>query len=77
MTAAQTEAARLIAKIALRTNPLERAELLETVSVLLPDSEAAAARHIAWMLRKTEEQQLTFRTLLSGDNGGPLLTPVK
>jgi hypothetical protein len=84
MTPEQIEAARALLRITLR-NPMpssERALLMDSVAVLLPENEAEVAKHIGWLLRKCDASQEDFLNALSGGkrantDEGPELSPMK
>ena len=47
-------------------DPPQRIELLDGLALMLEGVEAEEARHTAFMIQKSEEQQLKFRELLRG-----------
>lgn len=47
---------------------MQRAELFEGASLLLPKKEAAAARHAAFLIRESERHQASFVHLLFAEN---------
>lgn len=70
MTPEQMEAARELMRIALRSGmpTADLAAFLDHAAKLLPENEAVVAEHIAWLVRKADEGQQTFLSVLNGES---------